>query len=260
MSITGLNIRRRLRRRFVRLLDRGIALLDPAAGPSTRARPTVDPPSPTAPISPSTASASASTAPASASTAPASPSTAPASASTAPASASTAPASPATAPASPSTASASASTAPASASTAPASASTAPVSASTAPASPSTASASASTAAPPLKPLPGLPAPEPRAARAAEPVSDKPSEAAKPSPAERQARHWERTRKGLLRFIHERGGSATLHELHEHSESTYFVAHVSFSRMMEELTGGGQLSYDHDTATATLTEAGRAEL
>jgi hypothetical protein len=95
---------------------------------------------------------------------------------------------------------------------------------------------------------------------APEPRSAKPADEPKPSPAERQARHWERTRKGLLRFIHERGGSATLHDLHEHSESTYFVAHVSFSRMMEELTGGGQLGYDHDTATATLTEAGRAEL
>ncbi|MCB9680047.1 MAG: hypothetical protein H6733_01120 [Alphaproteobacteria bacterium] len=135
---------------------------------------------------------------------------------------------------------------------------------------------------PPLPPLPALdkPAPPPRQ-RAARPT-ETPSApnrpvagaatppdtagttsagaAAKASPEERQAQHQARTRKGLLRFVHDQGGRATLRELHAYSERTYFVAHVAFSRMMEELTGEGLLDYDHDTATATLTVAGQAEL
>ena len=53
---------------------------------------------------------------------------------------------------------------------------------------------------------------------------------------------------------------ASLRELHDYSERTFFVAHVGFSRMMEELTDNDLVDYDHDTATATLTDAGRTEL
>lgn len=83
---------------------------------------------------------------------------------------------------------------------------------------------------------------------------------AKASPEDRQRQHWERTRRGLLRFVHEQGGKVSLRELHEHSEKTFFVAHVGFSRMMEELTDQGLLAYDHDTALAAITDAGRAEM
>lgn len=106
--------------------------------------------------------------------------------------------------------------------------------------------AEAPPAAPP--PLPPLPQPPPVAPRRPDTVDA----------AEKQRRHWERARRGVLRFVAERGGSASLKELHEHAESTYFVAHVSFSRLMEELTGEALLGYDHATATATLTDAGRA--
>jgi hypothetical protein len=104
--------------------------------------------------------------------------------------------------------------------------------------------------APPVAPppLPPLPQPPPVAPRRPDTVDA----------AEKQRRHWERTRRGVLRFVAERGGSASLKELHDHAESTYFVAHVSFSRLMEELTGEALLGYDHATATATLTDAGRA--
>ncbi len=121
----------------------------------------------------------------------------------------------------------------------------------------------------PLPPLPSLakapapsakrappPAPEPKAATAETPAAAK----AKESPEDRQRKHWERTRVGLLRFVHESGGRTSLRDLHNHSEKTYFVAHVGFSRMMEELTDQGLVAYDHDTAEASITDAGRAEL
>jgi hypothetical protein len=81
---------------------------------------------------------------------------------------------------------------------------------------------------------------------------------ARVSPEDRQKAHWDRTRRGILRFVADQGGRAGLRELHDHSERTYFVAHVGFSRLMEELTAEGLLDYDHDTAVATLTDAGKA--
>lgn len=114
-------------------------------------------------------------------------------------------------------------------------------------------------------PLPGLPRPQAR--NPAEGLATEVSAGRTPAGAkavesaeERQARHWSRTREGVLRFVDERGGKAGLRDMHEYSERTFFVAHVQFSKLMEELTDEGLLDYDHDTATATLTEAGRAEI
>ncbi len=127
----------------------------------------------------------------------------------------------------------------------------------------------AAPASAPLPPLPHLEKPStvpakraPRAAPETKPVpAETPAAAkAKESPEDRQRKHWERTRVGLLRFVHESGGRTSLRDLHNHSEKTYFVAHVGFSRMMEELTDQGLLAYDHDTAEASITDAGRAEL
>lgn len=153
---------------------------------------------------------------------------------------------------------------------------------------PSPASPAAPSSPPPLPPLPHQPArasrppgmsPSAPAAPAAPPASTPPPASSRPatpatltshtppsaqaaaeSPEERQARHWARTRAGLLRFVDEQGGSATLRQLHEYSERTFFVAHVQFSKMMEELTDEALLDYDQDTATASLTDAGRIEI
>jgi hypothetical protein len=121
---------------------------------------------------------------------------------------------------------------------------------------------------PPLRPLPE-PAPRtplgtqrPAATATAEPTARGETDAArkaKASPEDRQKAHWERTRRGILRFVADQGGRSALRELHDYSERTFFVAHVGFSRLMEELTGAGLLDYDHDTAIATITEAGRVE-
>lgn len=111
-------------------------------------------------------------------------------------------------------------------------------------------------AARPSRPEPAPPPPAKVTATFATPAAKK----AASTPEERQAAHWTRTREGVLRFVHESSGSATLRALHDYSEQTFFVAHVQFSKLMEELTDEGLLDYDHDTATATITEAGRAEI
>lgn len=111
-------------------------------------------------------------------------------------------------------------------------------------------------AARPSRPEPTPPPPARVTASFATPAAEK----ASATPEDRQAAHWTRTREGVLRFVHESSGSATLRALHDYSEQTFFVAHVQFSKLMEELTDEGLLDYDHDTATATITEAGRAEI
>jgi len=83
----------------------------------------------------------------------------------------------------------------------------------------------------------------------------------KPAPKEdKQAAHWQKTRLGVLDFVADQGGSASLREMHAHSEATYFVAHVSFSRLMEELTDEGLLDFDFETSVAALTDKGKAAL
>ena len=74
----------------------------------------------------------------------------------------------------------------------------------------------------------------------------------------KQARHWQRTRKGMLKWLAEQGGTATLADMHTKSESKYFVAHRQFSRLMEEFTEQGLVNYSGATGIVELTEAGRA--
>jgi hypothetical protein len=75
---------------------------------------------------------------------------------------------------------------------------------------------------------------------------------------QRQLAHWEKTRIGVLSFVAKNGGQASLREMHDHSERRFFVAHQSFSRLMEELTNASFLTYDFDSGVATLTDEGRA--
>ena len=232
MSFTGLHLRKRIRRRVVRIIDRLLHLLDedgtPAATPAAEAsyvRPT-EVPNAASFVRPTETGGRAATP---STPAPTSPTLAPPAAGPAP---SEAP--PAAAPETPPAA---------------------------APETPPAAAAATPTPAEPAAPRPARPK---RPATPALPPLPQPETpikvTTKETPAEKQKKHWERARRGVLRFVLEKGGQATLRELHEHSESTYFIAHVSFSRLMEELTGEKLLDYDHDTATATLTEAGRAVL
>lgn len=71
-------------------------------------------------------------------------------------------------------------------------------------------------------------------------------------------RHFERAKRAVLGFLAEQGGVCGLAELHDYSESRWFLGHQHFSRMMEECVAGGLLTYDDENAVFTLTEAGRA--
>ncbi|MBM4391165.1 MAG: hypothetical protein FJ090_08590 [Deltaproteobacteria bacterium] len=95
-------------------------------------------------------------------------------------------------------------------------------------------------------------------------MAEVPEGAAEPSPAAaapdpaKQARHWARTRKGMLKWLADQGGSASMKEMHDKAEAKYFVAHRSFSRLMEEFTEEGLVTYSGTTGLVELTDQGRA--
>jgi hypothetical protein len=114
--------------------------------------------------------------------------------------------------------------------------------------------------APPRAPAPPKPAPKPPLV-AAPPM---PKEAPKPSAPgltsadDKVAKHFEKARRGVLKFVLDQGGVATLHSMHSHSERRYFIAHKRFSELMETLVDAGLVLYDVGEGEATLTDAGSA--
>lgn len=76
--------------------------------------------------------------------------------------------------------------------------------------------------------------------------------------AKKAAKHVERTRVAMLKFIVEQGGQAGLAEMHDLSERRYFIGHKRFSDLMEGIVDEGLIEYDHSAGIATITEDGRA--
>jgi hypothetical protein len=72
---------------------------------------------------------------------------------------------------------------------------------------------------------------------------------------ERQRAYFERTRKGVLRWLADQGGSAPMREMHDFSQSKFLVAHQGFSKLMEACVDEGLVEFDR--GTVTLTDAGR---
>ena len=93
--------------------------------------------------------------------------------------------------------------------------------------------------------------------REPEPAAAQETPTAEDVAEQRRLAHWEKTRTGVLGFVHEQGGRASLRDVHDYSERRYFIAHQSFSRLMEELTDGELLEFDFDSGMATLTTTGR---
>ena len=75
-------------------------------------------------------------------------------------------------------------------------------------------------------------------------------------PDVRQA-FFQRARKGVLKFVLDKGGKASLGEMHQHSESKFFIAHQNFSKMMESFVDEKLVDFDQASQIATLTEAGK---
>ena len=115
----------------------------------------------------------------------------------------------------------------------------------------------ARSSAPPTAPTPAAPATP--AATAARPAVAKaplsPEEEAKQA---KIAAHQEKARKGVLKYLLDKGGSAEMADMHDYSERRYFIAHAGFRRMMEGYVADGLIDYSPTTGVATLTEHGRA--
>jgi len=67
---------------------------------------------------------------------------------------------------------------------------------------------------------------------------------------------FERARKGVLKYLDEKGGSLPMGEMHDYSLNKYFIQHQRFSQMMETFVNENLIEYDSLTQTATITEKG----
>ena len=74
--------------------------------------------------------------------------------------------------------------------------------------------------------------------------------------AEKAAKHFEKTRVAMLKFIVDHGGEASMADMHARSESRYFIAHKRFSDLMEGIVDEGLIDFDHDTGMASITTSG----
>ncbi len=74
----------------------------------------------------------------------------------------------------------------------------------------------------------------------------------------KQQEFFQRARKGVLKFLDDKGGKLTLGEMHEYSMNKYLIQHQSFSRLMETLVDENLVFYDGMTQEAMITDQGKA--
>ena len=72
---------------------------------------------------------------------------------------------------------------------------------------------------------------------------------------EKQRAYFERTKKGVLLWLANQGGSAEMREMHDYSASKFLVAHQGFSKLLEACVDEGLVEFDR--GTVSLTDAGR---
>jgi hypothetical protein len=111
---------------------------------------------------------------------------------------------------------------------------------------------------PPVVMPPPAPAPTPTPTPTPEPPTavEEDPEAAKM--AEKAAKHFEKTRVAMLKFIVDQGGEASMADMHAHSERRYFIAHKRFSDLMEGIVDEGLIDFDHDTGMAIIKTTGQS--
>lgn len=73
---------------------------------------------------------------------------------------------------------------------------------------------------------------------------------------EKIQRHLLRTKKGLLKFLQQEGGTTDLAALHTRSETRFLIGHQKFSELMEEMVDTDLVHYDWDNQEATITQKG----
>ena len=74
---------------------------------------------------------------------------------------------------------------------------------------------------------------------------------------EKQKQVFDKARKGVLKYLVEKGGKLNMGELHDYSMNKYFIQHQGFSRMMETFVDEGLVEYDPLTQDTAITEAGK---
>ena len=74
----------------------------------------------------------------------------------------------------------------------------------------------------------------------------------------KQQDFFERARKGVLKYLDEKGGTLTMSELHEYSMNKYLIQHQSFSRMMETFVDHELVIFDSYTQETVITDKGKA--
>ncbi len=67
----------------------------------------------------------------------------------------------------------------------------------------------------------------------------------------------EKARRGVLKFVQEKGGTASLADMHDFSMNRYLIQHQAFSQLMETMVDQKLVDYDFANSQATLTDAGR---
>lgn len=77
-----------------------------------------------------------------------------------------------------------------------------------------------------------------------------------PSPEEKRRVHFEKAKRASLGFVQENGGTCPMGDMHNFSESRYFIAHQQFSMLLEDCVSEGLVEVDD--YTVTLTEKGQA--
>ena len=102
----------------------------------------------------------------------------------------------------------------------------------------------------PVAPPPAVSAPQATAEEATDPKAEE--------MAKKAAKHVERTRVAMLKFVIEQGGEASMSDMHELSERRYFIGHRRFSDLMEGIVGEGLIDFDHASGVAQITDAGAA--
>ena len=73
----------------------------------------------------------------------------------------------------------------------------------------------------------------------------------------RQNAHFEKARRGVLKFIDEKGGTLPMSDLHDFCLNKFFIQHQRFSELMESLVNEQLVEFDWTTRAATITKKGK---
>jgi hypothetical protein len=68
---------------------------------------------------------------------------------------------------------------------------------------------------------------------------------------------FERARKGVLKYLNDKGGLLPLGDVHEYSLKTYLIQHQRFSMMMETFVNEDLVIYDTSSDDVILTDKGK---